>query len=155
MDNYLCLFYSKYMFVSVILDPSSMDSAKALASVLLYFDSRKCSVPVRNILQLEKMETMFAEGCIPTTYWITINTFIIGKTQYFPQFLNGEERFLIEDLFSILGKSDANSQIESVTAFKKEFTKISAEKYEKYKKFNVLFVKLGFLSGLLIFVLVI
>ena len=41
MDNYLCLFYSKYMFVSVILDPSSMDSAKALASVLLHFRFKK------------------------------------------------------------------------------------------------------------------
>ena len=41
MDNYLCLFYSNSMFVSVILDPSSMDSAKALASVLLHFRFKK------------------------------------------------------------------------------------------------------------------
>ena len=41
MDNYLCLFYSNPMFVSVILDPSSMDSSKSLASVLLHFRFKK------------------------------------------------------------------------------------------------------------------
>lgn len=41
MDNYLSLFYSRCMFVSVILDPSSMDSAKALASVLIHFRFKK------------------------------------------------------------------------------------------------------------------
>lgn len=41
MDNSLCLFYSKVMFVSVVLDPSSMDSAKAIASVLIHFRFKK------------------------------------------------------------------------------------------------------------------
>lgn len=41
IDNYLSLFYAKTMFVSVVLDPSSMDSAKALASVLIHFRFKK------------------------------------------------------------------------------------------------------------------
>ena len=85
----------------------------------------------------------------------TINSFLNKSYLYLPSFLNGEERFLLCELFSVIGKSDSNAQIESLTAFKKEINKISIEKYEKYKKFNLLFVKLGFLSGLLIFILVI
>lgn len=41
MDNSCGLFYAITMFVSVILDPSSMDSAKALASVLIHFRFKK------------------------------------------------------------------------------------------------------------------
>ncbi len=41
MDNCFSLFYSRGMFVSVVLDPSSMDSAKALASVLIHFRFKK------------------------------------------------------------------------------------------------------------------
>ncbi len=72
-----------------------------------------------------------------------------------PNYLSKEEAFLIEDLFNSLGKVDANSQILAIEAFKTELKKIANEKYEKYKKYNTLFVKLGFISGLLIFIMVI
>ena len=85
---------------------------------------------------------------------LTLSTFKNEKI-IFPAYLNKDEEFLIIDFLTSLGKSDVESQIKNVIAFKKEFIKISNEKYERYTKTNKLFVKLGFVSGLLIFILVI
>ncbi len=86
---------------------------------------------------------------------LLLKKFVKEKKLEFPNYLLKEEVFLIEDLFASLGKADTNSQILSVEAFKVELKKIAKEKYEKYKKYNTLFVKLGFISGLLIFIMVI
>lgn len=85
---------------------------------------------------------------------LTLSTFK-NKKIIFPAFLSKDEEYLIIDFLTILGKSDVESQIKNVIAFKKEFIKICNEKYERYTKTNKLFVKLGFVSGLLIFILVI
>ncbi|MBR2377369.1 MAG: hypothetical protein IKA85_06360 [Clostridia bacterium] len=85
---------------------------------------------------------------------LTLSTFKNEKI-IFPAYLSKDEEYLIIDFLTTLGKSDVESQIKNVIAFKKEFIKISNEKYERYTKTNKLFVKLGFVSGLLIFILVI
>ena len=85
---------------------------------------------------------------------LTLSTFKNEKI-IFPAYLSKDEEYLIIDFLTSLGKSDVESQIKNVIAFKKEFIKISNEKYERYTKTNKLFVKLGFVSGLLIFILVI
>ena len=85
---------------------------------------------------------------------LTLSTFKNEKI-IFPAFLSKDEEYLIMDFLTTLGKSDVESQIKNVIAFKKEFIKICNVKYERYTKTNKLFVKLGFVSGLLIFILVI
>lgn len=85
----------------------------------------------------------------------TLNSYLKGKNVELPVFLNEEEQFLVIDMLNTLGKSDTVAQIHSVNAFKNEFIKISNDKFTKYKKYNALFMKLGFISGLLIFILVI
>lgn len=85
---------------------------------------------------------------------LTLSTYKNEKI-IFPAYLSKDEEYFIIDFLTSLGKSDVESQIKNVIAFKKEFIKISNEKYERYTKTNNLFVKLGFVSGLLIFILVI
>ena len=84
-----------------------------------------------------------------------LNNYVKNKKLVLPSFVSIDERFLIEDIFSSLGKVDSASQIKNLEAYKIELIKITNEKYVKYKKFNTLFIKLGFISGLLVFILVI
>lgn len=86
---------------------------------------------------------------------VLLNSYLKNKKLILPNYLSVEEKFLIEDIFSTLGKVDTLSQIKNLEAFKTELIKITKEKYEKYKKFNTLFIKLGFIGGLLVFILVI
>ncbi len=86
---------------------------------------------------------------------VLLNSYLKRKKLVFPKYLSVNEKFLIEDIFSTLGKVDTSSQIKNIEAFKSELVTITKEKYEKYKKFNTLFIKLGFIGGLLVFILVI
>ncbi len=85
----------------------------------------------------------------------TLKTYIKSNKLILPSFLNGDETFLVSELFNSLGKLDTASQIRHIEVYKAEVNKIAKEKYENYKKYSTLFVKLGFVGGLLIFVLVI
>ena len=71
------------------------------------------------------------------------------------EFLSGEDKDVIEDYFKMLGKGDSASQKTYFTAAKERITKLSADAENEYKKYGDLYVKLGFLCGLLILILII
>ncbi len=52
------------------------------------------------------------------------------------------------DLFTSIGKSDGPTQIEQLTVFEKDFSKLCAESKKKYTDLGGVAVKLGFLLGL-------
>lgn len=75
-----------------------------------------------------------------------------------PQFSRG---FLPKDifdraveLFTSIGKSDGPTQIEQLSVFEKDFTKLCAESEKKYTDVGGIAVKLGFLLGLGVGILV-
>ncbi|MBO5926316.1 MAG: hypothetical protein J6Q38_01995 [Clostridia bacterium] len=85
----------------------------------------------------------------------TVNSFIKRNPLYVPEFLSFEESMFVQNYFSSLGTLDSNTQIKNLEAFKDEIKKIYNEKYQDFKKYYTLFMKLGFVSGLTLFILVI
>ena len=71
------------------------------------------------------------------------------------EFLKEEDKNLIEDYFKMLGKGDSASQKTYFSAEKERIVKFSADAENEYKKYGDLYVKLGFLCGLLILILII
>ncbi len=71
------------------------------------------------------------------------------------EFLKNEDKSLIEDYFKMLGKGDSASQKTYFSAAKEQLAKFYAEAENEYKKYGDLYVKLGFLCGLLILILII
>ena len=55
----------------------------------------------------------------------------------------------------MIGKGDSNSQKNYFTSVKETLSKLKKEAEENNKKYGDLYVKLGFLCGLLILILVI
>ena len=71
------------------------------------------------------------------------------------EFLKEEDKNLIEDYFKMLGKGDSASQKTYFSAAKERIVKLYVEAENDYKKYGDLYVKLGFLCGLLILILII
>ncbi len=77
----------------------------------------------------------------------------VNKPEY--DFLKKEEKRTVYDYFSMIGKGDSNSQKNYFTSVKETLSKLKKEAEENNKKYGDLYVKLGFLCGLLILILVI
>ena len=71
------------------------------------------------------------------------------------EFLKGEDKSLVEDYFKMLGKGDSASQKTYFSAAKEGITKLYSDAENEYKKYGDLYIKLGFLCGLLILILII
>ena len=71
------------------------------------------------------------------------------------EFLKGEDKSLLEDYFKMLGKGDSASQKTYFSAAKERLAKFCVDAESEYKKYGDLYVKLGFLCGLLILILII
>lgn len=67
--------------------------------------------------------------------------------------LDGKDGEVISDYAANLGKSDALSQIDYLNERKAVLTKYRDESYEKYRKYSSLYVKIFFMVGVLLAVL--
>ncbi len=75
------------------------------------------------------------------------------ETQY--SFLKEEEKRTVENYFLMLGKGDSSSQKGYFTSLKGRLSVLQEETEKEEKKYGDLYVKLGFLCGLLILILII
>lgn len=70
-------------------------------------------------------------------------------------FLTNEEKAVVEDYFLMLGRGDSVSQKNYFSAVKEQITKLLTEAERSYKQYGSLYVKLGFLCGLLLLILIV
>ena len=70
------------------------------------------------------------------------------------KFLNKDEKDFIRDYFITLGKGDGESQKAYFSASKDNLNKICQQTDEICKKYSDLYIKLGFLFGLLLLILI-
>ncbi len=70
-------------------------------------------------------------------------------------FLNQEERGVVTDYFLMLGKGDSLSQKTFFSSTKAVLEKLKNESEVQCKKYGDLYIKIGFLCGLLILILII
>ena len=71
------------------------------------------------------------------------------------EFLTDEEKSVVEDYFRMLGKGDSASQKTYFSAEKERLAKLQTNAENDCKKYGDLYIKLGFLCGLLILILII
>ena len=70
-------------------------------------------------------------------------------------FLTKEEQSVAEDYFLMLGKGDSASQKSYFSSVKETLSKLQTESENACKRYGDLYVKIGFLCGLLILILII
>jgi stage III sporulation protein AB len=78
---------------------------------------------------------------------------VLGKLS--GRYLSEEEKSLIAGFFSVLGKSDAPAQLESIEGYKRRFEALEKTASEERTKYSPMLKKLGFLSGLALCILAI
>lgn len=83
------------------------------------------------------------------------NYFKNGRITPELKFLSEEEIRFIEKYLQNLGTTDKDSQINLLKSMEAEIKKYSDTSDNRYKKYRPLYIKLGFLSGLVIFILVV
>ena len=69
-------------------------------------------------------------------------------------FLTRDEKRLVEDYFQMLGKGDSKSQKDYFSSVKDCISKLQTETETDCKKYGDLYVKIGFLCGLLILIII-
>ena len=69
-------------------------------------------------------------------------------------FLQKDDLIFIEDYFKMLGKGDSASQKTYFNSIKEPLTKLQTESEATCKKYGDLYIKIGFLCGLLILILI-
>lgn len=82
---------------------------------------------------------------------ILYDKILYGKTHY-PAYINKEEAAVLDDYFNTLGRSDGESQLKFLSVQRKIFDEKRIETETQEKKYKKLYIKLGFLSGLIILV---
>ncbi|MBQ8684889.1 MAG: stage III sporulation protein AB [Clostridia bacterium] len=70
-------------------------------------------------------------------------------------FLTAEEKTVLRDYFSMLGKGNSASQQAYFSSVKERLIKLKTEAEAACKRYGDLYIKLGFLCGLLILILII
>lgn len=69
-------------------------------------------------------------------------------------FLTDEERGFLLDYFKSLGKTDAKSQLDFLKLCEEKLNAVATKAESEEKKYRTLYLKMGFLTGLLILVLI-
>lgn len=89
--------------------------------------------------------------------WLNFGSGRISELLEIPfcSFLTKEEKNILVDYFQMLGKGDSNSQKAYFSSVKETLAKLCANAESSHKKYGDLYIKLGFLSGLLILILII
>lgn len=86
----------------------------------------------------------------------TIESFLNGNIgEQKISVLNKIERKRVEKFFASLGRIDSDTQLLLLQGEKEEFTKLSTLAKEKFVKYGSMFIKLGFLLGIGIGILLI
>ncbi|MDY6367941.1 MAG: hypothetical protein SPL13_05465 [Clostridia bacterium] len=85
-------------------------------------------------------------------FYVILQKKIIKSDYNYPQYLKPEDKIFFEEYEKLLGKSDKKSQNEFLTAKKNELLKLKTESEQEEKKYKNLYVKLGFLLGLVMLV---
>lgn len=80
-------------------------------------------------------------------------TLEVGKGEL--PFLSSDELSFVKDYFQTLGKGDCNSQNGYFTAAKGQINVIKEKSESDCKKYGDLYVKLGFLAGLALLILIV
>ncbi|MBO4251503.1 MAG: hypothetical protein J5911_02440 [Clostridia bacterium] len=78
-----------------------------------------------------------------------------GKTDENLNFLSKNEKEFIYKYFQNLGTMDRDSQLNYLNSLETELNKYVSDAGQKDKKYRPLFVKMGFLLGLVVFIMII
>ena len=79
--------------------------------------------------------------------------FLLAREKY--AFLKIEDRQVVEDYFSMLGKGDSASQKGYFSSVKESLVQLQNESQNDAKRYVDLYVKIGFLCGLLLLILIV
>ena len=102
--------------------------------------------PLKALLEYEFISSDFSDS---------IKNYINYQNYEFPKWLDEKETLRIKTFFEELGKSDIQTQKLAITSYKSEFESILIDKKNEYKKQYSLTLKVGFMVGVMLFIMVI
>ena len=121
------------------------DSA-CIACDLLISDLSYKKSEIINVLNVDYPSYKFAN---------VMGDYLLGRPYNLPDFLTEENKIKINSFISSIGKSDSESQKNSIISYKNDFIKIKEESKANFNKRYALTIKIGVLIGIMLFVLVI
>jgi stage III sporulation protein AB len=107
--------------------------------------------PIRDFISKDSYKDEFAS--LLQSYFSSLNGGKFDLIEF--DFLKEDEKVFVYDYFQMLGKGDSSSQKAYYTSIKEGLVKWKITTEEEAKKYEDLYVKLGFLCGLFILILII
>ncbi len=84
------------------------------------------------------------------TFYTLLNKYLVSKSEFVinEKYLNDDEKTFTKNYFDVIGKSDRDSQLEFISSISTQIEdKVNASIADE-KKYKGLYLKLGFLIGL-------
>lgn len=97
---------------------------------------------------------IFEESDSENPFFTTSKNFLIEKKEFNKvEFISDEENNYLKRYLSEIGKSDRTKQVEFLSLIDNELREKLKKASEEEKKFKPLYIKLGFIFGLITFIL--
>ena len=100
-----------------------------------------------------EFEELLRDFCIFLKEDGSLPRFSVDEGKY--MFLKPEDKQVVEDYFSMLGRGDSSSQKGYFSSLKDMLSKMQIETQNNANRYVDLYVKIGFLCGLLVLILII
>ena len=107
--------------------------------------------PIQEFISMHSYQDEF--DILLQTYLSSLKDYTFDLTSY--TFLRTEEQSFLLDYFRMLGKGDSSSQKAYFSSVNDRLDKLKTTSEEEGKKYADLYIKLGFLCGLFILILII
>lgn len=129
-------FKESYLFYQSVLECCNL--------LLIEFSYKKR--PLKALLEYEFISSDFCNS---------ITNYINNQKFEFPTWLGEKDELKLKSFFQELGKSDVEAQKIAINSYKLEFENILIDKKSEYKKQYSLTLKVGFMVGVMLFIMVI
>ncbi len=135
------------------------DKSKKYKNVVSFYDSL-CLLCDRFLVELQykksHLDNILKDSYSSVDAVRLFNSHLENKNDLvFPSYINEEEKVIIKDFFKKLGQGDTDSQKIFINSFKKIFENNKDNYKIEFKKYSNLYLKIGFMCGLTLMIVVI
>lgn len=136
----------------------AVSKANSYKDAYLYYQS---CVECCNLLLIEfsykkrPLKSLLEYDFVSSDFSKSLNDYINYQNLEFPKWLDEKEVLRLKTFFDELGKSDVETQKLAINSNKIEFENVLIDKKSEYKKQYSLTLKVGFMVGVMLFIMVI
>ena len=136
----------------------SANKANLLKERYLFWDSavELCNLFLQELSYKKRpLKSTLSKNFISNDFNKVIENYLLEKEVVYPNYVSDIEIEKLNSFLSTLGKSDCETQKIAINSYKTDFENVTIQKRIEFKKAYSIILKVGFLLGVMLFIMVI